>query len=174
VTFLAQWKDSPGFATYPGKNGQTEYAEGIWVGYRWFDAKNIAPLFPFGFGLSYTTFAYHEIQVKPVRTSPEIEVGVSVDLSNSGKREGAEAVQLYVHEVSPAVPRPPKELKGFAKVHLQPGERKTVHFTLNDRSFAYYDTAAKRWTVHPGTYEILVGSSSRDIRLTKSLELGRE
>ncbi len=171
VTFLKQWKDSPGFATYPGKNGETEYAEGIFVGYRYFDKNDIAPLFPFGFGLSYTSFAYDDLRVTPGKATAGKPVSVSVRVRNSGKRSGAETVQLYVREVMPPVPRPPKELKGFAKVELQPGEAKTAHFKLDNRAFAHYDAAKKRWVVDPGKYEILVGSSSRDIRMRRPVEM---
>lgn len=167
TTFLRQWEDSPAYGNFPGKDS-VRYAEGIFVGYRYFDEKNLPVSFPFGFGLSYTTFAYSNIRVSAAtEAGPTIGV-VSVDIRNTGKRAGAEVAQLYVHQVTPTVPRPPKELKGFARVDLQPGETKTVEFPITDRSLAYYDPAKKGWIVDPGAYEFLVGSSSRAILQTVS------
>ena len=137
-----------------------EYKEGVFVGYRYFDEKNIEPQFPFGHGLSYTTFTYGE---------PKVEVNgqnatVALELTNSGKRDGAEVVQLYVHDVESSVPRPKKELKGFKKVFLKPGETQTVTLNLDRRSFAFFDEASGDWKVEPGEFELMLGSSSRDIR----------
>ncbi len=168
VTFLQRWEDSPAFGNFPGKDS-VHYAEDIFVGYRWFDEKKLPVSFPFGFGLSYTTFAYSNIRVTSAQGSEPTLAVVRVDIKNTGKRSGAEVAQLYVHQVNPTVPRAPTELKGFARVVLQPGETKTVEFPVTDRSLAYYDVAKKGWTVDPGAYEFLVGSSSRTIMQTASL-----
>jgi beta-glucosidase len=162
MTFLRSWEDSPAYGNFPGK-GAVDYAEGVFVGYRWFDEKKLPVSFPFGYGLSYTTFAYSNLDVTPAAQSDPLSVTVHVDVTNTGKRTGAEVAQLYVHQVKPGVPRPPKELKGFERVALNPGETKTLTFHLDHRSFAYYDSEKNTWVADPGAYEILVGGSSRDI-----------
>ena len=169
VTFPKAWNDSPASSTYPGKDGKTEYAEGIFIGYRYFDHANVEPLFPFGFGLSYTTFSYSHLVVVP---GPGHETySVTLDVTNTGTRAGAEVVQVYVSEEHASVPRPPKELKAFSRIALQPGETKTVHLTLGESSFAFFHPMKKQWEVEPGTYTVAVGSSSRDVRLSQSLEI---
>jgi beta-glucosidase len=160
-TFPRRLADSPAWGHYPGKDGVVEYAEGIYVGYRHFDKKDIEPLFCFGHGLSYTKFEYSDLKVSPSE--------VSLKVHNTGSRDGAEVVQLYVRQVSPTVDRPVKELKAFRRVDLRRGEAWTVSFALDNSSFAYYDSAKKSWIADPGKYEVLVGSSSRDIRLRGSL-----
>ena len=142
------------------------YAEGIFVGYRYFDTKNVKVLFPFGHGLSYTTFAYSNIKITP-NTLPGdgFVVDVSADIKNTGTREGAEVAQLYVSDKEASVQRPVKELKGFQRVVLKPGETKTVNFRLDKRAMAFYDVNKKGWVAEPGDFEVLIGSSSQDIRL---------
>ncbi len=167
MTFLKRWEDSPAYGHYPGQNGVVEYAEGIYVGYRHFDKHNIEPLFPFGHGLSYTTFAYSDLRV-----TQGMPVQVSLAVRNTGKREGAEVVQLYVKAPHSSVDRPVKELKGFRRVVLKPGEKRTVSFSLDRSAMSYYSTAKHEWVAEPGTFEVLVGASSRDIRLTGKFELG--
>lgn len=162
-------------AQYPeGYYSQTatiEYKEDVFVGYRYFDEHNIVPQFPFGHGLSYTTFEYGVPKVNnPVATENQI-VSVSVDITNTGTRPGAEVVQLYVHDVECSVPRPKKELKAFKKIMLQPGETKTVTFELNKRAFALFDEKSEDWKVEAGSFELMVGSSSRDIRQTAQFEI---
>jgi beta-glucosidase len=157
-----------GKRTYPGENGTVHYDEGLLVGYRWFDAKNVEPLFPFGFGLSYTTFTYGNLKVIGDGSATAT---VECEITNSGAREGAEVVQVYVQPKKPSVLRPVKELKGFAKINLKPGETKTIHVPLNDRSFAYYSPEKKGWVAEAGEFGILVGASSREIRLTGSYTL---
>ncbi len=137
-----------------------EYKEGVFVGYRYFDERNLEPRFPFGHGLSYTTFGYGEPKVKISGKN----VSVTLDVTNTGARSGAEVVQLYVRDVESSVPRPKKELKAFKKIVLEPGETKTVALELDDRSFAFFDEASEDWMVEPGEFELLIGSSSRDIR----------
>ncbi len=169
VTYPEALKDTPAFNNYPGKR-QVIYGEGIFVGYRHYDAREIEPLFPFGHGLSYTTFEYSDL------TTPEVvkrgeTVKVSVKVKNAGKVAGQEVVQLYVSDKQAALQRPPQELKGFAKIALQPGEVKTVAFELNERALSYYDPDQRKWVVEPGEFEVLVGSSSRDIRVMAKFEM---
>lgn len=149
---------------FPGDSVKEVYKEDILVGYRWFDTKNIAPLFPFGYGLSYTTFQYGKASVdKPKYTKNDV-VKLSFTLTNSGKRKGAEVVQLYVQEKMPSVIRPSKELKGFSKIRLEAGESKVVNLELPVSQWAFYDEAGKQWKINPGQYVINLGASSRDIK----------
>lgn len=171
VSFVKQWKDSPAYGHYPGENLQVDYAEGIYVGYRYFDKKTIEPLFPFGYGLSYTKFDYSDLKISPNKVEPDKPVEVSVQVRNSGSRVGAEVVQLYVHDGHASLDRPAQELKGFRRVILAPGETKEVDFTLNRGALAFYSTAKKDWVTEPGQFDMLVGSSSRDIRLKGSFDL---
>jgi beta-glucosidase len=168
VSFVKQWKDSPAYGHYPGENLQVGYAEGIYVGYRFFDKQKIEPLFPFGYGLSYTKFDYSDLQVSPNEASPGQPVLVNLQVRNSGSRAGAEVVELYVHDGHSSVDRPIQELKGFQRVDLTPGEAKVVHFTLDPSATAFYSTAKKDWVTESGQFDVLVGSSSRDIRVKGS------
>jgi len=171
VTIPKRWEDCSAFGSYPGANGETEYSDGILVGYRHFDAKNIDVRYPFGFGLSYTTFAVGNVTVTPAAKSKNNEYKVIVSLENTGNLAGSEVVQVYVHDVHAKVLRPMKELKAFTKVVLQPKEKKTVELQLNKSSFAYYDDVKRTWVVTKGEYEILVGTSSRDLPLTRLITL---
>ena len=173
VSFVKQWRDSPAHGHYPGENLQVDYAEGIYVGYRYFDTKKIEPLFPFGYGLSYTKFDYSDLKISPKKVEPGKSVEVSVQLRNSGSRAGAEVVQLYLHDGHASVDRPAQELKGFRRVSLAPGETKEVDFTLDRNALAFYSTAKKDWVMEPGQFDVLVGSSSRDIRLKGSFDWER-
>jgi beta-glucosidase len=147
-----------------------EYKEGVFVGYRWYDSRNIEPLYPFGFGLSYTQFSYSDLVVIPPK-SGDSHVEVRFRISNTGNITGQEIAQLYVRDLHSSEPRPHKELKGFRKVQLAPGEHTTVQFELSSSAFAYWSSAIRNWLVEPGDFEILVGSSSRDIRLKNQLHL---
>ncbi|HEY2389780.1 MAG TPA: glycoside hydrolase family 3 C-terminal domain-containing protein [Candidatus Angelobacter sp.] len=164
VSFVKEWKDSPAYGHYPGENLQVEYAEGIYVGYRYFDKRKVEPLFPFGFGLSYTKFDYSNLKVSPDAASSGKQVDVTLQLRNSGARAGAEVVELYVHDGHSGVDRPVQELKGFRRITLAPGETKMVRFTLDRAAMAFYSVAKKSWVTEPGSFDVLVGSSSRDIR----------
>ena len=166
ATFPKKLNDSPAHElnNYPGTNGTVTYAEGLLVGYRWFDTKHIEPQFPFGFGLSYTTFKYSNLKLIPDAGTNGI-VTAQFELENTGKVPGAEVAELYLHETNPALPRPEKELKGFKKVFLQPGEKRTVSILLNHAAFEYYDAAKKSWLTKDDDFEVLIGSSSRDLRL---------
>jgi beta-glucosidase len=164
-TFLRKIEDSPSYANYPGENLKVKYAEGIYVGYRYFDKHTeIVPLFPFGFGLSYTSFAYSNLQV-PKTISYDATAAVSVVVRNTGTRKGAEVVQMYIADPSATVDRPLRELKGFERVELAPGEGKTVTFQIDSRALSFYSTETHGWMAQPGRFEVSVGSSSRDFRL---------
>ncbi len=170
-TFPLKLSDTPAFINYPGVNGKVLYGEGIFIGYRYYDAREQPVLFPFGYGGSYTTFAYSGLRVSS-KTFRDVDgITVSVDVTNTGSVAGKEVVQLYVHDQKAAVVRPPKELKGFAKVELQPGETKTVTMALDFRAFAYYHPAYGCWVTESGEFDILVGASSADIRCAETVSL---
>ena len=173
LTFPKKLSDSPAHKserTFPGVEEKVFYDEGIYVGYRYFDKEQIEPLFPFGYGLSYTTFNYENLKLNKERFSKNYTVTVSVDIVNTGNRSGAEIIQLYVQDIESSTDRPPKELKQFEKVKLEPNERKTVKLNLNFGDFSFYDDSTHSWVVEPGTFNILLGSSSRDIHLQKEIE----
>jgi len=149
---------------YPGDSIKEVYKEDILVGYRWHDTKNIAPLFAFGHGLSYTTFQYEKVQVDKSKLDRNDIVKLSFNLSNTGKVAGSEAVQVYVTQKKASVMRPAKELKGFDKVKLQAGESKLVQIDLPVKDWGFYDESSKQWKVEPGQFLIQVGASSRDIK----------
>jgi beta-glucosidase len=162
VTFPKAWEDCSAYKTYKAEDSTTYYTDGIFVGYRHFDKYNIEPLFPFGYGLSYTTFNYDNLQIV---SSSSDNIEVKFDLKNTGKFEGTEVIQLYVRDIESSVERPVKELKGFQKIHLKPGEMKTVSFNLNQSALKFFNVSINSWTYEPGEFEIMIGSSSRDIRL---------
>ncbi len=169
-TIAARREDYSDFGFYPGNNGVMDYGEGIYVGYRHFDKAQITPLFPFGYGLSYTTFRYDGLRVGRVfREGQPLLVHLTVH--NTGRRAGAEVVQVYVHPLDPTVDRPVQELKGFARVTLPAGGQGDVTIPLDRRAFAYWDTGHHLWRAVPGRYEIGVGASSRDIRLRGTVRL---
>ncbi|WP_420628154.1 beta-glucosidase H [Candidatus Leptofilum sp.] len=170
TTFPKRLEDNPAHINYPGENGKVHYGEGIFVGYRYYDKKEIAPLFPFGHGLSYTTFAYDNLRLNGDTFSADDVVLVSVDVTNTGERAGQEVVQLYVRDEEAKVVRPLQELKAFAKVALEPGETKTVTLELDRQALAFWDTAVHDWVVESGTFALLIGASSRDIRLRGQFE----
>jgi beta-glucosidase len=171
ATFIRKWEDSPAFGDFPGARGNVDYAEGIFVGYRYFDTKNVEPLFPFGYGLSYTTFEYSDLRVSPSKIRADGRVEVRLTVKNTGKVAGAETVQLYVSDPEAGVERPSKELKGFKKVVLNPGQSKPVSFTLDRSALSYFDPSKKEWVAESGAFKVLAGASSRDIRLEGSFEL---
>lgn len=171
-SFPKKLSDNPSYLYYLGEGDKTEYREGVFVGYRYYDTKEMDVLFPFGHGLSYTTFAYSNMKVSKQKMSDNETVEVSIDVTNTGDRKGKEVVQLYVAPPkSEMVIRPVHELKGFDKVELEAGETKTVTFTLGKRAFAYYGVEMKDWYVEPGNYVIELGQSSRNILVTESIEL---
>ena len=170
-TFPLRLVDTPAYINFPGGNGQVRYGEGIFIGYRYYDAKEAPVQFPFGYGLSYTTFAYNNLKASPASFKDVDGLTLSVDVTNTGKVAGKEVVQVYVHDAKSGLVRPPKELKGFAKVELQPGETKTVSLALDFRAFAYYHPGYMQWITEDGEFDLLVGSSSADIRCTRTVTL---
>jgi len=178
VTFEKKISDNPAFATFPPAiNTHPDaipYSEGIFIGYRGYEHNHIEPLFPFGFGLSYTTFAYSDIDVEPAVFNGTAPVKVTFTVTNNGKRAGAEIAELYVGQQNPVITRPVKELKGFEKVFLHPGQSQTITLELNQRSFAYFNTATEKWDALPGTYNILVGGSSQNTPLHGQVSLKSE
>jgi beta-glucosidase len=169
MTFPEKLEDSPAHsvATYPDKNLLIDHKDDIYVGYRYFDTYNVKPAFPFGHGLSYTSFEYSDL----VYSKKGEIVEVMVKVTNSGNRDGGEIVQLYVKDEASSLDRPDKELKGFDKVFLKPGESSVVNINLTKDAFSYYDDTKKTWVLESGKFQILVGSSSLDIRLTADLDL---
>jgi len=149
---------------FPGKDHQVTYNEGIFVGYRWHDKQNIKPLFSFGHGLSYTTFEYGKVSADKKETTAAEKITFTVDVKNTGKREGSEVVQLYISDLKSSLPRPLKELKGFEKVSLKPGETKTVSFTIDSSALSFFDADKHAWVAEPGDFEAIVAASSTDIK----------
>ncbi|AFN75434.1 glycoside hydrolase family 3 protein [Melioribacter roseus P3M-2] len=187
MTIEKEFKDSPGYGYVPEDAdlntnwdddlnmdfpiNNIEYKEGVLVGYRWYDTKNIEPLFPFGFGLSYTTFKYDNLKIEPEQFDGKGTVKVSFDITNTGNQDGAEIAQLYVKDIEAGVLRPEKELKGFKKVFLGKGETKRIEIELTAKDFAYWDVKTHDWKTEPGEFEILIGTSSRDLLLRGKLTL---
>jgi beta-glucosidase len=170
-TFPARLQDTPAYLNFPGEQGESVYGERFYVGYRYFEARDIDPLFPFGHGLSYTTFDYESMRLSSRRIRDNEELVVTATIANTGEVAGKEVVQLYVSDPVSSLRRPVKELKAFAKVSLVPGERKDVRFILHDRAFSFYDPRQSRWVAESGDFEIAVGASSADIRLTETIQL---
>jgi beta-glucosidase len=175
VSFESRWEDNPVFHSYYPAKGESrvQYSEGVFVGYRHYDRSETKPLFPFGFGLSYTTFAYSNLSVAPASGSLDQSVIVSFEVKNTGRREGAEVAELYVGDAHASIPRPVKELKGFAKANLKPGQSKRVSINLDRRAFSFYDVGKKDWNAEPGAFDILIGGSSDKIQLRGTFTLTR-
>jgi beta-glucosidase len=187
ISIEKKFEDSPGFGYipkglhlykgWPEDNNMErpinncEYKEGVFVGYRWYESKKIEPLYPFGFGLSYTSFGYGNVKFHPAKNTSDKSITVEFELSNTGKVAGAEIAQVYIWDVTASVPRPVKELKGFKKVYLQPGEKTTISLKLAPKDFAFYDVKTKQWVTEPGEYHIIVGSSSAQIQITQKISL---
>ena len=170
-TFPRRLEDNPAYLNYPGENGQVHYGEGLFIGYRYYDKKKVAPLFPFGFGLSYTTFRYDNLRLSVQEIGPDDLLEARVEITNTGSRRGTEVAQLYVADPVSALTRPEKELRGFARVELDPGERRTVTMTLDREALAYYDDLAGQWVAEAGQFTVLVGSSSAHIHASASCTL---
>ena len=170
-TFPIRLEDTPAYINWPGEAGKVRYGEGLFIGYRYYDEKHLPVQFPFGFGLSYTTFEYSQLKVSQQTFKDVDGLVVSVDIKNTGKVTGMETVQVYVNDRQCSLRRPQKELKGFAKVELQPGETKTISIPLDFRAFAFYDPRYHQWITESGEFEILVGASSADIRQRASVNL---
>ncbi len=170
-TFPLRIEDTPAYLNFPGNGKTVRFGEDIFVGYRYYEKKNIPVLFPFGYGLSYTTFEYSDLSFSADEIGKNDELIVRVNVKNTGNFDGKEIVQLYVRECSPKIARPVKELKGFMKIFLKKGEEKSVEFTLDRRAFAYWDEKNGDWRVEGGKYEILVGAASSDIRASKEIAI---
>jgi len=164
-TFPVRLEDTPAYCNYPGDEGRVRYGEGLFVGYRYYDRVKVKPLFPFGFGLSYTTFAYSGLTLDKAELTDRESLEVTVTVRNTGARAGKEVVQLYVRDVQSTLTRPVKELKAFAKVSLAPGEEQQIRFTLAERDFACYSVDRGAWFVETGDFEVLVGPSSAETPL---------
>ena len=167
VTFPKKIEDNPSYPYYPGGD-TTTYGEGVFVGYRHYDRSNSPPLFAFGHGLTYTSFSYDSIEASGGAKSGDA-LTVQVRITNTGARPGVETVQLYLQPNHPSVPRPIKELRGFAKIDLAPAESRTVSFSLTDRDFAFFDPDQNRWIAEPGTYDVVVGGSAADPKLRQTI-----
>jgi len=170
-TFPKKLSHNPSYLNFPGEDDRVEYREGVFVGYRYYDKKQIDPLFPFGYGLSYTNFEYTDLTIDKKEINDNQTLNVKVNVKNTGNMRGKEIIQLYVKDIESKVNRPEKELKGFEKIQLEPGEEKTVIFTLDKRAFAYYNTDLKDWYVESGEFEILIGKSSKDIILKETVKV---
>lgn len=168
-TWPLRYCDNPSYLNFPGEDGKPVYAEGIYIGYRYYDKKQMEVLFPFGYGLSYTKFAYSDLKLSKAEMDDTETLTVTCKVKNVGSIPGAEAVQLYVRDEEASVRRPIRELKGFEKVFLNPGEEKEVTFTLDKRSFAYYEVKLHDWFVETGRFYVEIGASSRDIRLREAV-----
>jgi len=173
MSFERRIEDNPTYAHYYESPGSPDvaYKEGVFLGYRHYDRSAVKPLFPFGFGLSYTTFAFSHLSVSPAQSTPDGPVTVAFDVTNTGARSGAEVAQVYVGDPSAKVDRPLRELKGFQRVSLDPGQTKRVALTLGRRSFAYWDVVSHDWKVDPGAFAVYVGGSSADLPLRAALEI---
>ena len=170
-TFPVKLEDTPAYFNFPGEEGDALYGERLFVGYRYYDYKNIEPLFSFGHGLSYTTFEYSDLRILNKNITDKDELSVKLKIKNTGELKGKEVVQLYVKDEQSSLIRPKKELKKFVKVELMPGEEKEITFNLYARDFSYYDSKRNTWIAESGSFVILVGASSRDIRLTENIAL---
>lgn len=162
-TYPVRYEDTPAFKYFPSEERNSEYREALYVGYRYYDTAKVRVLYPFGFGLSYTEFQYRDLTVNPE--------GAEFTLTNTGNRDGAEVAQLYIGKEKGRVFRPEKELKGFQKVYLKAGERKTVRIPFDDKSFRYWNVRTKQWEIEEGRYTVMIGASSRDIRLSGEISL---
>lgn len=170
-TIPQKLEDNPTIGNFPGDNQRVQYGEGLLIGYRWYDAHKLPVAYPFGHGLSYTSFEYSDLELQVVEDGLKPRVAVSLSVTNTGSRAGAEVVQVYVHDPLASVYRPVQELRAFTKVALESGERRLVELELDERAFAYWHIASGDWVVEGGEFEVRVGASSRDVRLTAALAL---
>ncbi len=170
-TFPIKLEDTPAYINFPGEEGDVLYGERMFVGYRYYDKKRIEPLFPFGFGLSYTNFEYNDLNISSKNITDIEELKVAVKIKNTGNFKGKEVVQLYVTDIESKLIRPEKELKKFVKIELEPSEEKELQFVLNSRDFSYFDSKRNMWIAESGDFKIAVGASSRDIKLSTIISL---
>jgi beta-glucosidase len=177
ASFERAWEDNPTHDNYyappvpPGQTPHVKYAEGVFLGYRYYTSMNKKPLFPFGFGLSYTTFSFSNLTISPDFAPADGPITVTFDVTNTGTRAGATVAQLYVGDPSAKIKRPVKELKGYQKVNIEPGVTQHVTLTLDKRSLAYWDVASNNWKVDPGQFTVFVGDSSENTPLTRDFNV---
>ena len=164
TTFPRRLEDNPTYHNWPGENLKVVYGEGLYIGYRHYERLNIAPLFPFGHGLSYTTFSYGKPSISNPVLADSGKVTVTLAVTNSGNVSGAEIVQAYIHDKKSSLPRPEKELQAFTKIFLDAGETKDITLDLDKYSVGFYDTDQTAWVAEAGVFDVLIGSSSQDIR----------
>jgi beta-glucosidase len=170
-TFPRRLEDDPAFANYPGEGGRVRYGEGLYVGYRYYEKKKIEPLFPFGFGLSYTQFRFGALTLSAGTIGPGETIEASIEVANVGDREGSTVVQFYIVDEQASVSRPGKELKRFVKARLKPGEKRTITTTFDMRCLAFFDVATTSWRAESGRFTVMAGSSSADIHGQASFAL---
>ena len=171
TTFPVKLEDTPAYSTYPGKDLQMDYQEGLYIGYRWYENEKIVPLYPFGHGLSYTTFDYSNVRAIPPKGTSSV-AAFELEITNTGSTEGKEVIQCYSSVQNSKVDRPLKELKKFQKINLDPGESKKISFEVNERDLSYWNEETKTWQVEPAQYVFEFGSSSSDIRGSAEVWLG--
>lgn len=168
TTFPRRLEDNPTYHNWPGENLKVVYGEGLYIGYRHYERLNIAPLFPFGHGLSYTTFSYGKPSINRRTLTDSGKITIILAVTNSGSVAGAEIVQAYIHDKKSSLPRPEKELQAFAKVFLEASETKHISLDLDKHSVGFYDTNQAAWVAEEGIFDVLIGSSSQDIRYVDS------
>ena len=171
TTFPKSIEDTPAYATYPGKDLQMDYEEGLYIGYRWYDKEEIDPLFPFGHGLSYTSFDYSNLRAIPPKGNASV-AAFEFEISNTGDVAGKEVIQGYVNVPDSKIDRPRKELKKFTKIYLEPGETQKVKFELSERELSFWNVDLHAWQVEPAEYILEIGASANDIRGSASVWLG--
>jgi beta-glucosidase len=171
LTFPRRWEDSPVYATYPGPRDSVFYTEGIFMGYRGFDHNGVKPLFPFGYGLSYTSFAFGDLSLDKEVMGPQDTLHVTFTVTNTGDRDGDEVAQLYVHDVKAKVPREVKALKGYKRVSLKKGQSRRVTLAVPPSALAYWDPETRQWTVEPGRFEVWIGNSAENVLLKGSFKM---
>jgi beta-glucosidase len=174
TTIPMRLEDTPAFITYPGEHGEVLYGEGVFAGYRYYDRKQVEPRYPFGHGLSYTTFAYSDLMATRAGPGPDDPIEVSARITNTGRRPGHEVVQLYVGPAEGRPAQPDRELKGFAKLRLAPGQSQVVRFTLNRRAWSHWSPSEQAWVAERGAIELTIGATSRDQRLCTTVTLDGE
>jgi beta-glucosidase len=170
-TVPCRLEDTPAFLDWPGENGRSVYGEGLFMGYRWYDARKIEPRLPFGHGLSYSRFEWANLRASSARIRAGESLELSLEVTNRGALAGQEVVQIYVRDRAAKVARPDKELRAFAKVELAPGETRTVRVTLPPRAFAFWDAGSRDWVAEPGEFELVAGASARDLRARVAVTL---
>jgi beta-glucosidase len=171
TTFPKKLSDTPAYSTYPGKDLQMDYEEGLFIGYRWYDRESIEPLFPFGHGLSYTSFEYSNLRAIPPKGDSSV-AAFEVDITNTGDVAGKEVLQGYITVNESQIERPQKELKKFEKISLEPGETKKVKFELSEKDLSFWSTENNAWQVEPAEYSFSIGASATDIKDSVSVWLG--